>query len=323
MRLDLRSRLALAGAAPDPGRLSFDECERVRCSLTIVFDGRGLNIPWGARPGTATQCIFLDEIDNFSEEDLAKVMALYPWRDLPAGGIIQPGYNGFYPDTNWIGRADEYAAVLWRIRAYGKRFVYHPLPDRFPYWLGPRDGWDWKLVKRDLEPVFTHPGVQAAIDRAAGFWEPPPNTRNQVYVDAVKWQADIFPQAWRTIHMSPNHNAPCDGDPDAVPPDVPDGPAWRNVAPYVHGFLYQSSMMDERREDQFLFDVDYVQEHFDRGINDWPTHGADGRQLVAVGYEYASRWRHDGETPGMEPGIAWGHDMMARGLIRGFGDGSR
>ena len=160
--------------------------------------------------------------------------------------------------------------------------------------------------------------MQACIDRVAPAWEPPKDTLNSVWVDAVKWQADVFPNALRTIHQEPDHNAPCRST-----GDVPDGQAWQNVAPYVHGCLYQSGMMAERREDQFLFDTEYGQQHFDQGINGWPTHGADGKPLVWLGYEYASQWRHNGDTPSMEPGDTWGHDLMARGKILGYGDGAR
>jgi hypothetical protein len=316
--VDLKLVAALgSGSAPSP--LPLDERQRIRCSLTIVFDGRNANIPWGARAGYDTQCVFMDEIDNFTEAQLAATLSRYPWRDLPAGSIYAKGYNGLYPDTDWRGRANAYADRLELILSYGKRLVFHALPDDPYYWLGPRLGWDWRRVRDDLEPVYRHPRVQACIDRAVVAWEPPSDTLNSVWVPACAWLADVFPAAERFVHMAPDHNAPCasEGDP------VPDGQAWRNIAPYVHGFLYQSSMMGENRESQFLFDTNYVQLHFDRGINNWPTVGADGRDLYAIGYEYASYWRHNGATPSMEPGITWGHDLMDGGMIRGFGDGSR
>ena len=108
---------------------------------------------------------------------------------------------------------------------------------------------------------------------------------------------------------------------------------WAPVAPYIHGFLMQSTGTfggdtgDGRTpEEQFSYDLWDMVRRFDEGYAGWPTAGADGAPVDVVAYEYASYYCFDDSSQGSPSDVAaraiqWGGIALTVDGVAGFGDG--
>jgi hypothetical protein len=160
--------------------------------------------------------------------------------------------------------------------------------DLYPVCFLSPDNWTLDQM-RALEPIFRSDRWQALCRLIVPKgWEPnSAKTSNAEYVAWLKWGREVFPRALVYLHLESDHYAPgnatdldptIDGKPN--PHYIGNARAWRNVAPYLHGYLEQIEPVrvmpgeDPRRKEEVrkLFQP----ERFREGTNGWPTTSAWG-----------------------------------------------
>jgi hypothetical protein len=202
-----------------------------------------LNLPWGPRPGQDDNCICIDYFECFSVADQDRILAAYGpsserhYSTAPLGPIVDAGYHGQLPATDWRGDFSVYLDAAAKLEAAGIGVVHFLRPDRGVA------GLEWTVadLDRELTPLFSSPRAQALMSRVVLGWEPGPRYfyNNDWWVAMCQWQARVFPRALRGIHMVSDCDAPVGGDDDVR--GISNGQGWANVAPYIHFWIVQNA----------------------------------------------------------------------------------
>lgn len=160
---------------------------------------------------------FMSELDSLwrlSESAAQRVLDHYKslgYTEVPVGPVVEYGYNGQVPDTDWRNDPDGFARFLiWLKVKNGMAFTLFVLPNMAPWWKGGRNGWHLDLVRRDFKAIYTHPVVQALTTHVNQCWEEVARIADMcaVFDLLTEW----FPNAERGYHNPTGHLGPGESD---------------------------------------------------------------------------------------------------------------
>jgi len=197
------------------------------------------------------------------------------------------------------------------------------------------DGWNLQQTKDLYEPLIrNNPRAQRLmrIIVPAG-WEPARyEWSSQTWASFMQWGHDILPNALILLHSVPDTDAPGGTDENGDDNGAPGGNAgvWGRVAPYIHGWLVQTSSFDnpdehgdpnhpektnfENWKDLFSRDCSYgYWNRFHNGYAGWPTTSLWGDEAIYIyAGEFCSYWNYWDNRPYAE-GVGWGDSAIAVG----------
>ncbi len=163
--------------------------------------------PHGPNPGAADNRVFMDELEQFSDADVTRLLDQYQgdgYESVTLGPAYGLGYHEQYGDTDWMSDPTRIIAIMRECKRRGLGITLAVLPDCPPYYWGT---WDWEAVERDLTPLYSRPEFQQMVDVIQIEWEI--NTTNAEACKAGAYVARVFPHAlvyyW---HTPPGHSAP-------------------------------------------------------------------------------------------------------------------
>lgn len=309
----------------DPASITLDELRKFRGAL---YTARA-NVGQGPRPYQPSNVCAMDYYDTYQQNERDIMVEAYKARnytDCCYGPLIDPGYHGQYAATDYRGNFDVYLDTVQELYDQGIRptnFIL-PLLEGITLVNGKLD---IGLCNTNLRPLFSDARCQALFRKVCLAWEPndglgpdSPIAYNSEWITAVKWLADVFPNALRYIHMAPDHDAP-----GGSFESIGGGTMWRNVAPYIHGYMPQFGGYDAGLH-PFMENVTATMvdlyKRFTTGYADWPTFSAYGPStpLDLVFCEYASYWDYWQNRLESEA-ISIGDSVMKTGCVVGYFDG--
>lgn len=292
--------------------------------------------PFGPRPGQPDNLLCIDYLECFTAEERREAIAAYgpasPRRltHSPIGPIVDPGYHGQLPATDWRDPAlfsSVYLNTVRELEAARMCAIHFLRPDEGVAGLA----WTVEDLDRELGPLFARPDAQALMRFVCLGWEPGGKYyyNNDWWISMCVWMARTFPKAIRVIHKPADQDSPVGQDDDRR--GISNGQGWANVAPYIHGTLEQyggycdgddpiasPTFVDEFGKAQ----ADLIRRFTTGGPDgDWPTSSAwgEGKRLKVYAGEYAAYgnyWKGFPESESVRLGAA----AMAAGSD-GFFDG--
>ena len=159
---------------------------------------------------------FMSELDSLWRLDRAaaqRVLDHYKslgYNHVPVGPVIEYGYSGQVPDTDWRDAPDLFAEyIVWLCVDNAMAYTLFVFPNMAPWWKGGNRGWDFQKIEAEFAAIYTQPIVRALTRNVAFCWE------EYTYIAGmcegfrllVKW----FPDAERSFHTPPGHLGPGDG----------------------------------------------------------------------------------------------------------------
>lgn len=293
-------------------------------------------LPWGPRPMQGDNCICIDYFEHYQPDDRETIKREYVdkrgYRHAPMGPMVDPGYHGQLPASDWrndplryLDAVDELQAKL-RERGPNSGVVQFLRPDRGAA------GLEWTVddLNRELGHIFTSARAQASFQIVCLGWEPGPKYYydNAWWVEMCQWMADTFPYAVRLIHMVADCDSPVGGNDDKK--GISNGQGWANVARYIHGYLaqyggYVGDGTSGPTVDEFMPDFKNaladMQDRFNTGRSGWPKFSAwgDDKPVRVYAGEYAAFRAYWGNDP-EEHSVQLGNGAMTT-PIYGYLDG--
>lgn len=177
----------------------------------------------------------LDSLWRHDRAEAERILAEYTaagFNHVPTGPVVEIGYHGHYPDTDWRSDPEGFAEFLSWLDTRGLAFTLFVLPDVPTYFGGTAHGWDLARVRADLGPLYTHPAVQALTRRVCLAWEQ--YAPMAAMAEAFDLLREWFPDAERFWHNPPGHDAPCSSDEHSL-----DG--WVSAAAHgCTGYMFQT-----------------------------------------------------------------------------------
>lgn len=293
-----------------------------------------LDLPWGPRPGQPDNIITIDYFEAFSPSDQDRIIAAYGpssargYTHAPMGPIVDPGYHGQLPETDWRNNPDVYLDAAIKLERAGIHVIHFLRPDRGVV------GLDWTIddLNQELGPIFSSSKAQNVMRIVCLGWEPGPRYfyDNAWWVQMTQWMAQTFPNAVRFIHMVSDCDAPTGQDDDKK--GLTNGQCWQNVAPYIHGFLAQyGGYVDGQPVDVFIPNIQTALIDMRRRFSDpsygpgadWPKFSAWGtdKPILMFAGEYAAYLDYWDNAPESES-IMIGTAALQAGAA-GFLDGGK
>lgn len=292
-------------------------------------------MPCGPRPGRADNVMFTAQIDSscWGAADRTRAFEAYRahgYTHWIMGPMVQTGYHGQYPDTDWRSNPDAFfdrVEDVWRAGFIPGIFT---IPDNGVCADG--HSVDVACLEREFGAIYRSPRAQALFRIVAPQWEPADWHPSQ-WGEVATWLADVFPKAVRVIHLPSNLAAPCHKkdlaryklEAAADCWTLAKMPLWHQVfLQESWTFMGESEHVQEGRtaQEQFTYDLwDSVRRIRD-GYAGYPVTSAWGANvpLDIIAFEYASYavTRHPALAPKAR---AWGALALKVDGIRGFGDG--
>lgn len=220
-----------------PPEVSLEELAQIRGAMWTAR----MPVPWGPRPYADDNCCCIDYFECFSPAHQDRIIAAYGpasprrYRTSVMGPLVDPGYHGQLPSTDWRGDPTVYFDGAEKLERAGIHVDHFLRPDRGVV------GLEWTVddLDRELGPIFRSNRAQKLMRIVTIGWEPGPRYYypNRWWVEMARWQAETFPKALRLIHMVADCDAPAGQDDDVR--GITNADAWANVAPYLHGWLVQ------------------------------------------------------------------------------------
>lgn len=286
-----------------------------------------LDLPYGPRPGQPDNILAMDYLEIFTAADQARMLAAYGptsprrYTTAPMGPIVDPGYHGQYPATDWRADLTPYLDAAEKAERAGVGIVHFLIPDDL-------QAQPVEILDQQLTPIFSTARAQSLMQRVCLAWEPGGRYgfNNDWWVARVQWMARVFPRALRLVHLPADQDAPTGQDDDQR--GFTNGRCWANVARFLHGWLVQNAGYTDSASEvptaEFLknftdqFNPNIRGSFYDRfktggPSGDWPTtsawsdlppalwplvNGAPYEGLLALPAEYASYadyWRNFAE----------------------------
>jgi hypothetical protein len=290
----------------DPSAMPLEQLAAIRGAM---WSAR-LNLPFGPRPGQDSNILPMAFYGVYSPRDRARMLTHYHDERHYTHAVTGPitgndCYHGKYPCRRGIPTQEQWNAYLDELQTWWDRGV-------MPVYFAKPDGWETAehaAGMDKLDALYAQPRAQQLI-RIVVYpgWEPSGTKygwNNATYVAWVQRGARVFPNALRLLHTVSDLDAPTGGDDDRTfPKGQGNVISWRNVAPYIHGWLVQVGGYVNGKTPTpsraFLAEFSKLwpdlHRRFYAGASGWPTTSAWGdRPLMiyyAEGASYGDFW-HD------------------------------
>lgn len=297
-------------------------------------------VPCGPRSNQPDNVVFTAMIDNPCFDDKAVREVAYAAYRAPGythwimGPMVQKGYHGRYPDTDWRSNPNGYfdrVEEVWRAGFIPPQFT---VPDNGVCASGSH--FDRACMEREFGAIYKSPRAQALFKIVACQWEPG-DWRPEDWRSCSEWLKDTFPNALRVLHYESNYWAPCKGRDfqAAGGPFKSGGDCYRNVKlENFHQVWLQETWtfggdpayVDPSRtpEQQFTYNLWDAERRIRGGYDEVTVTSAwgPGVPVDIIAFEYASYFVTT------KPELAskardWGKLALTVNGIRGFGDGGR
>ena len=282
----------------DPMTASLEQLARVRGAMWTAK----LNLAWGPRPNQDSNVLAMVFYDLYGTEDRTRMRAAYKQRGYThsvTGPITgNDCYHGAWPCRMGIPTQEQWDAYLDSLQELWDDGI-------FPIYFAHPDGWTLpnnSAGMDQLDALYRQERAQKLLRIVVySGWEPSGDKygwNNAQYVAWVKRGVEVFPNSLRLLHLVSDLDAPTGQDDDRVlPAGQGNVVSWRNVTPYIHGYLAQfggyvsgnNEVPTQKFKDDFAYAVrDYVR-RFKQGYAGWPTTSAWGNQpLKFYAGEYAA-----------------------------------
>jgi len=193
-------------------------------------------------PGAKPDRFFLAEIDVLWDRDakeaeriLQEYMAL-GGNHVMTGPVRAAGYKNHYPDTNWFGRAPEFARFYrWMRSKVAVSMVV--MTDIQPYYDDGAKTFNWQAIESFTEFYEDLSAQGVTFDRVVSQWEQwQPRAVCRPLFD---WMRATFPTARRYWHnpVDPPHLSPGSGAEE-------ERPTWESALEFIHGMYLQADTID-------------------------------------------------------------------------------
>lgn len=299
----------------DPSVIPIEDLARIRGSMWTAK----MNLPYGPRPGQDSNILAMVFYDTYGFEDRVRIREAYKQRGYThsVSGPVTGNdcYHNMWPCRQGIPTQeqwDEYLDSLQELWDAGIAPIYFAHPDG---WTLPANSADMD----QLDALYRQERAQKLLRIVVyAGWEPSGTKygwNNAQYVAWVKRGAEVFPNSLRLLHLAADLDAPTGQDDDRV---LPAGQgniiSWRNVAPFIHGYLAQfggyvfgdTEVPSQKFKDDFAYAVRDYRRRFYEGYAGWPTTSAWGnRPMKFYAAEYAAYgvfWRNWDEKYSIELG---------------------
>lgn len=286
-----------------------------------------LNIPYGPRPNQDSNILAMDYYFDFDSSTRARMRASYKSQGncthAALGPPSDPGYHGQYPATDWSTDPDKYASILEELLLDDIIIVM---------FLSPA-GWSLQQLIDTYDKMFRSNRWQKICQMIVpNGWEPSEDTPNSQYVEFLKYGTETFPKALSYLHLASDFDAPGNGADltPGLPTYIGNDGCWRNVAPYLHGFLVQNGAYSESPVDDPVLAKNFgdqfdpnvsgsLANRFTHGYAGWPTFSAYGPNtpIDVVNGECTSYNAYWYDLP-QSISQAWGNLALSRGAIGAF-----
>lgn len=259
------------GPGPGPGPIPGPKpWETVTVDQLRNWSGRISTVLWngplGFRPGQPNNTMFTAQYDNpgFTADERVRQIAAFPSNEThwPLGPLVQRGYHGMYPDTNFVDNPSHVTTAMRELWEGGKYPVLFLLDDIGMFADG--NGVNREAIERVLTPIYSAPAFQAMARIVVAAWEPP-NWDADTWQWVVRWMARVFPNALRYIHFPTGKGAPGRHSDLESGHYENEAALWNEVIPFIHGFLQQETWVfgdedgwiqdDRTAEMQFEYDL--------------------------------------------------------------------
>lgn len=199
-----------------------------------------LNLPYGPRPYQDSNILAMDYFEVFLDSDQDRMLFAYgpkgprKYTVAPMGPIVDEGYHGQYPATDWRNNIDVYLNAAEKAERAGVGIMHFLIPDEL-------QNQPVEVLDQQLTPLFSTARAQALMRRVCLAWEPGGRYgfNNDWWVARVQWMARVFPNALRCVHLPSDQDAPTGQDDDKR--GFTNGQCWANVAPFIHVWLVQNA----------------------------------------------------------------------------------
>jgi hypothetical protein len=317
----------------DPSTFDKRELMRIRGAMWTV---RG---PWryGPRPGQPDNITALEFIYSYGDpmtpfvlnDEQQNMLATYKalgYTHVAFGPPCAASYHGQYPDTNFITSPEMFDVWLdWL-----QMFYDHGL---IPVVFLHKDGASFEESFALYDHLIrNNPKAQRLIRLVVPTgWEPAKyEWSSYTWMKFCKWAREVLPDACVLIHTVSDVDAPVGTDTNGDDNGRPNAEGWARVAPYIHGWLVQSSAFEDPdshgdpnnpQNTNFdnwagLFDKNKRGSYWDRfhnGYGGWPRFSAWGNEpLYIFAAEFCSYWAYNGNRPYAE-GVKWGDRALSVG----------
>ncbi len=271
--------------------------------------GDELNLPYGPRPGQASNILNISQAYLYNEPDGGPQQAEAAIKKYAARGYThcdvgplpmgEGGYHGQYPDVfDFRKDPDKYLDFIRLLRKHSICPVFFAKPD------------NWSVAdldNRGLTSIYSAPAFQSlmpwVIDRG---WEPSQDDSNRTWVEGFEWGHKVFPHAFHGIHMVCDSDAA--GNNDDFTPGSPGyigfAQSWINLAPFLHGWFVQncgyvnggSAVPTPEFVRNFTSQFNHAAgsgsliDRFAHGYAGWPTFSAFGpdKRILVFAAEFAA-----------------------------------
>lgn len=280
----------------DPSSIPLETLAQIKGAMWTAR----LKLPFGPRPNQDDNILAMDFYQLYNATDRARMIQAYHGDRGYTHAVTGPNaggdcYHGQYPCQTDPPNQAQWDAYLDGIQEWwdaGITPVYFAKPD------------NWSMGQMDqLDKLFSQPRAQKLL-RVVVYtgWEPwKYEITNAEWVAWVQRGARVFPNALRLIHTVADVDAPTGGDDDKKLAGG-NATAWRNVVPYLHGWLVQSCGYacsgNPTPTPEFLtnfanlfnLSMGSLRARFEQGYAGWPTNSAwsDGRPLKVYAGEFAA-----------------------------------
>lgn len=319
---------------PGPGPWDTQDIEKLRTwrgAISTVL----APMPCGPRPHQPDNVVFTAQIDSPCWDAAARKIAFDAYRKhgythWVMGPMVQTGYHGRYPDTDWRKDPDKFfdrVEEVWR--EIGPPGIF-TIPDNGVCATG--SDVDVECLEREFGHIYRSPRAQRLFRIVLGQWEPccwSPETHGKVAKLLESW----FPHAIRAIHLQSNYVAPCTGDDmkqrgwksAAQCWDAAHMELWHQVwLQESWTFLAEPWAVDPLRtpEEQFVYNLWDAERRIRQGHDDYRPRSSwgPGVPLDIIAFEYAS-YAVTPDPSKASWAIDWGRLALGVKGIRGFGDG--
>ncbi len=268
-------------------------------------------------PSAKPRKFFMAELDVLWERDQSEAERILDQyvamggNHVMTGPVRAEGYKNHYPDTNWFGRAPEFARFYrWLRSKVAVSMVV--MTDIGPWYTGA--SFDWDAIRRDFDPFYRQLRAEGVVfDRVVSQWEQ--YQFRGVAAPLFRWMRETFPEARRAWHNPPGHLSPGDGSEE-------ERATWDSaVAEGIHEFYFQAHPPDDFDVNvygrtplgQMVYDVNDMTRRFRGEHSPWggPILNEFGEFVPCVyteGVAHAQYHRGDGD----EIGQTWGREAHAQ-----------